>query len=153
MTKFIIIEEKDFEQARKEIRKNLDKVVVFSSNKDELNRKVLEKEPIKILLLNQSHRKDRIKQRSSGFNQVMARIARKNNVKIGINLDEIIFSKDKRKAEILARVAQNIRLCNKNKVEMVFVSKENKRDIYDLKSLGLVLGMPTWMTRNLEILI
>ena len=32
---------------------------------------------------------------------------------------------------------------------MKFICKENKRDIYDLRSLGLVLGMPTWMAKEL----
>ena len=56
----------------------------------------------------------------------------------------------KQKAEIIARIKQNIRICNKNKLNMKFISpSEIKRNQHDLKSLGLVLGMPTWMTKNL----
>ena len=58
-------------------------------------------------------------------------------------------SKGKRKADILARIKQNIMLCNKNKLKMTFVQLKAKRNIYDLKALGVVLGMPTWMTKNL----
>ena len=107
--------------------------------------------PIDILLLNQSKRKDFSKQRNSGFNQVLAKIAVKNKIGVGINLDEIINSKPKQKAEILARVRQNIKLCNKNKLKMNFISPSGKikRNIYDLKALGLVLGMPTQMVKNL----
>ena len=144
----IIIYEKDFQKARKKIRENPRKVVIFSSDDDELNKKILEKENIDILLLNLSSRKDRMKQRDSGFNHVLARLAKKKNISLGINLDEIINSKPKEKSEILARVKQNIKLCNKNKLKMKFISSE-KRDRYNLKSLGLVLGMPTWMTKNL----
>jgi len=144
----IIIYEKDFQKARKKIRENPRKVVIFSSDDDELNKKILEKENIDILLLNLSSRKDRMKQRDSGFNHVLARLAKKKNISLGINLDEIINSKPKEKSEILARVRQNIKLCNKNKLKMKFISSE-KRDKYNLKSLGLVLGMPTWMTRDL----
>ncbi|GAJ24567.1 unnamed protein product, partial [marine sediment metagenome] len=104
---------------------------------------------IDILLLSQSHKKDRQKQRESGFNQVLAKIAKKKNVAIGINLNEIIDSKKKEKSKILGRVRQNIKLCNKNKLNMKFIEQKNKRDNYDLKALGLVLGMPTWMTKNL----
>lgn len=149
---YALINEKDFEKARKKIKENKGKKIVFSSDSDDLNRKILEKENIDILLLNQSKRKDRQKQRDSGFNHVLAKTAKKNNVTIGINLDEIINSSGKNKSEILARIKQNIKLCNKNKLKMKFIAadKKNQRDIYDLKALGLVLGMPTWMTKSLD---
>ncbi len=147
MKEQIIIQEKNFDLARKKIRENKGKIIIFSGN-DELNRKILEKEKIDILLLNQKERKDKQKQRDSGFNQVLAKIAKKNNIVIGINLDEMINAKAKRKAEILARVRQNIKLCNKNKLKMKFITQK-QRDIYDLKALGLVLGMPTHLTKNL----
>ena len=141
-----IINETSFDKVRKRIQK-AEGEKVFSSNDDELNRKVLEKLGIDVLLLNLSGRRDRLKQRDSGFNQVLAKIAKKNNVVIGINFDEIIESKNEKREKILARVKQNIRLCNKNKLKMKFIvqEKENERNIYDLRALGLVLGMPTWM--------
>ncbi len=147
----VLIKETTFEKARREIKKNSGKKIIFSSDDDELNRKILEKEKIDVLLLNQKTRKDFQSQRNSGFNHVLAKIAKKNNVVIGINLDEIINSASKQKAEILARVRQNIMLCNKNKLKMKFIAQEkkNQRNIYDLKALGLVLGMPTRMTREL----
>ena len=144
----IIIQETNFDKARKKIKENKDKIIIFSSNDDELNRKILEKEKINIFLVNQKGRKDKQKQRDSGFNQVLAKIAKKNNITIGINLYEIINAKAKRKAEILARVKQNIKLCNKNKLKMEFIT-QTQRDIYDLRALGLVLGMPTSITKNL----
>lgn len=144
------IKENNFEKARKAIReqKKLKNQIIFASSNDDLSRKILEKEPVNILVILQAHRKDKQKQRDSGFNQVLAKIAKKNKVQIGICLDEIIASKDKKRADILARIIQNIKLCSKNKINMKFCG-ENIRDIYDLKSLGLVLGMPTWMTKNL----
>jgi RNase P/RNase MRP subunit p30 len=145
----ILISENNFDRARKLIRESQGKKIIFSSDDDELNRKILEKENIEILLLNQEGRKDFQKQRNSGFNHVFAKLAKKKNIIIGINLDEIINSEEKQKAIILARVIQNIKICNKNKLKMKFVSKSQKRNILDLKSLGLVLGMPTWMFSNL----
>ena len=153
MKDFALINENDFMKARKEIRKSNNKKIIFSGLDDELNRKILEKEKIDVLLLNQSGRTDKTKQRNSGFNHVLAKIAKKKGVAIGINFDEIMESGKKRKADILGRVIQNVKLCNKNKLKMkfVFLKNKNKRDIYDVKSLGLVLGMPTWMTKNLNI--
>ncbi len=150
MDNFFLIKENTFVKAREEIKKNRNKTIIFSSSDDELNRKILEKEKIDILLLNQSGRKDSMKQRNSGFNQVLAKIAKKNNVVVGINFDEIIESRGKNKAEIFGRIIQNIKLCNKNKLKMKFICLKNERDVYDLKSLGLVLGMPTWMTSSLN---
>ena len=143
----ILIQSKNFDEARKKIRESKGKEIIFSSDNDELNRKVMEKESITVLLLNQKNRKDRMKQRDSGFNQVLAKIAKKNGVVLGINLDEIITSKGRNKYEIIGRIKQNIKLCNKNKLKMRFVSLEGKhtKDIHDLRALGLVLKMPTWM--------
>lgn len=147
----IIIKEDNFDKARKKIKENKDKEIIFSSDDDELNRKILEKEDINVLLLNLTGRKDFQKQRNSGFNQVLAKLAKKKNVAMGINLDEIVSSNSIMKSKILARISQNIKLCNKNKLKMKFIAqnKNNERNIYDLKSLGLVLGMPTWMTKDL----
>jgi len=146
MKNYSLIQEINFDKARKKIR-GAKSQIIFSGS-DELNRKILKKERIDVLLLNQKKRRDKQKQRDSGFNQVLAKLAKKNNVTIGINLEEIIETKSKEKAEILARVQQNIKLCNRNKLQMKFVG-EIQRDKYDLQALGLVLGMPTWMTKNL----
>lgn len=151
----IIIKEKTFEKAKKAIEKaRKEKLpVIFSSEDDELNRKILEKEKIDIFLINLSDKKDRQKQRDSGLNQILAKIAKKQDVTIGINLDELIESSTKEKSQILARIRQNIKLCNKAKLKMKFLSPsqkpENQRNIYDLKSLGLVLGIPTNIVKNL----
>ena len=145
---FVLIRENDFQKARKKIKESKEKRI-FSSNNDELNRKILEKEKIDVLLLNQSQRRDRMKQRDSGLNHILAKIAKKKGVAIGINLDEIIDSNPKEKTEILSRIRQNIKICNKNKLKMEFISQKNKRDVHDLKSLGLSLGMPTWMTESI----
>ena len=147
----VILTEKNFNKLKEQIKKNKEKEIIFSSNDDELNRKVLEKLPIKILLINLKNRKDYGKQRNSGFNQVMAKIAKKNNIQIGINFDEIVEEKNlTEKAKILGRLKQNIFLCKKNKIQMKFILKNQKRNIYDLKSLGLILGMPTKIVKNLK---
>ncbi len=164
----IILTEKNFNKLKEQVKKNSEKEIIFSSNDDELNRKVLEKLKIQILLINQEGRKDFQKQRNSGLNHVLAKIAKKNNIQIGINFDEIVEAHPRvypdkssskistrgrnirEKANILARIKQNIILCNKNKVGMKFIMKKHQRNISDLKSLGLVLGMPTGMTKEID---
>ncbi len=151
----ILITETNFNKLKDKVKKEKleDKTVIYSSEDDELNRKVIEKLAINILLINQTNRKDFQKQRNSGFNQVMAKIAKKGNITIGINFDEILESNSlKEKAAILSRIKQNIFLCNKNNIKMKFIiqKEKNQRNIYDLKSLGLILGMPTWMVSSLS---
>lgn len=154
---YVLISGKDFNEIRKKIREaQKEKAeIIFTSDDDELARKVLEKEAIGMLLISQEGRKDRIKERGSGFNQVLSRLAKKKGVIIGINLDEILKAGEEEKAGILARVRQNVKLCNKDKLKMMFISRESakkpekEKNRYDLKALGLVLGMPTWMTKNL----
>jgi RNase P/RNase MRP subunit p30 len=146
--KKILISENTFEKARKKIRENKDKEIIFTSNDDELNRKIMEKENIINILISQKSRKDFSKQRNSGLNQVMAKIAKKRKIIINIDFDEIVDSKDKEKSRIISRIIQNIKLCNKYKVKMIFLSKKYKRSTHEFRALGLVLGMPTWMTKN-----
>lgn len=149
----IIIQENSFEKARNKIKKESPpEGIIFTSENDDLNRKVLEKLDIETLLLNQKNRKDYHKQRNSGLNHVLAKIAKERKIEIGINLDEILEIKNKiEKAKILSRIKQNIKLCSKNDVKMKFISlkKQNQEDKKQLKSLGLVLGMPTWMIKKL----
>jgi len=146
--KQIILTETNFNRLKELVKKNPEKEIIFSSNDDEFNRKVLEKLPIKVLLINLESRKDFQRQRNSGFNQVMAKLAKKNKIQIGINFDELISSKNKEK--ILSRIIQNIKLCNKQKVQMKFVSQKRNINKNNLKSLGSVLGMPTWMIKNIN---
>lgn len=153
-TNQILLTETNFSKLKDKIKKAKEenKVIIFNSEDDELNRKVIEKLPIDILLLNLSNKKDFQKQRNSGFNQVIAKAMKKNNIQLGINFDEIVEETNlKKKSEILARIKQNIKLCNKNKVKMKFIvqKEKNQRNLYDLKSLGLVLGMPTQMIKDL----
>jgi RNase P/RNase MRP subunit p30 len=150
----ILLTETNFSKLKDAIKKEKseNKEIVYSSEDDELNRKVVEKLPIDILLLNLSNRKDFQKQRNSGLNQVIAKAMKKKNIILGINFDEIIEERNLRnKSEIRARLKQNITLCNKNKIKMKFIiqKEKNNRNIHDLKSLGLILGMPTWITKEL----
>ena len=66
----MIITEKEFNKL-KLIVKNAKSPIIYSSDDDEMNRKVIEKLPIEILLINVEGKKDFSKQRNSGFNQVM----------------------------------------------------------------------------------
>ena len=146
-----VITNTNFEQIRKKVSeaKESSKKVIFQSNDDELNLKIMEKLDIDVILINESGRKDFSKQRNSGFNQVMSKLAKKKKIALGINFDEIIHSKGNEKAEIIARIIQNINLAKKDKLNVKFISKnQNIKDEYDIKALGLILGMNTKMAQG-----
>ena len=146
-----VITNTNFEQIRKKVSeaKESSKKVIFQSNDDELNLKIMEKLDIDVILINESGRKDFSKQRNSGFNQVMSKLAKKKKIALGINFDEIIHSKGNEKAEIISRIIQNINLAKKDKLNVKFISKnKNIKDEYDIKALGLILGMNTKMAQD-----
>ena len=55
MKQTILLTEKNFNRLREQVKKNSEKKIIFTSNDDELNRKVLEKLLIQILLQSGSH--------------------------------------------------------------------------------------------------
>jgi RNase P/RNase MRP subunit p30 len=147
-----ILTKMNFNKLKNEVKENKDNFLIFNSDDDELNRKVIEKLDVNVLLVNLLGRKDFQKQRNSGFNQVMAKVMKKKNIVLGINFEEILECKSLReKSDIFARIRQDVFLCKKNNVKMkfIFLDEKNSRNVYDLKSLGLVLGMDTKMVKEL----
>jgi len=138
-----IINTLSLDKTRKEIQelKKQKKQVIVLAQDDEFNRKILEIKDVDILLSPELHdRKDKLKQRDSGLNEVLCKIASKNNIKIGLEINKIRKTKDKNRAIILARIMQNIKLCKKAGTELVLLGKYNKKDAF---SLLLTLGCST----------
>ena len=116
-------------------------LVVVEGGDDKINRACVENNKVDILLSPEKGRKDdSVYFRNSGLNHILCKLANKNQVAIGFNFDDLEESKDR---EILiGRIMQNIRLCRKYKVDMVFDSFGNKKaDVNNLISFARVLGM------------
>lgn len=108
-----MINTKNLEETKKLLGKELLLKVVLAQN-DEFNRKILEYGRFDILLsVEAGGRKDKIRQTDSGLNHVLAGISKKNEVAIGIDLQEISTFAPKEKAERLSRIIQNISICRK----------------------------------------
>lgn len=137
----VIIKEKNFSKLKELVKSNKGKEIVFVSGDDDLNRKVLEKLDIDVLVVLLDARRDFMKQRNSGLNEIMIKLMKKNKTSLGVLVDEIIFSKNKEK--ILSRLKQNIDLCKRQEVKMVFVQNKVDVDERSLKSLLSVLGAAT----------
>ena len=103
------------------------------------NRKVLESKDTEILILNHKSGRDTLKQRESGLNQVLCKIAKDNNITLAINLKELTEEKDKKiKALLLSRIIQNINLIKKYKNSFKLLNCKNKQQGFSfLISLGL----------------
>ncbi len=140
----MIINTPNLNQARKQIQelKKQNKEVIIKSQDPEFNRKILENKDVDVLLSPEFHnRKNKLKQRDSGLNEVLCKLAKKNNIKIAINLDEIIKQSKKQKAILLARIMQNISLCKRTKTQFIIMQKNiDKKSLF---SLLLNLGMDT----------
>ncbi len=131
-------------ETRKQIQKlkkeNPDVEIVVRAQGDEYNRKILENPDVDVLLgVELYNRKDFMKQRDSGLNEIMCKLAKKNNIKIGIDVGEIARLGKIDKARVLARVMQNIELCKRTSADMVVypVGKFGKQDVMSfILSLG-----------------
>lgn len=129
-----IINTQDLNQARKEIQafKKQNKEIIVKSQDDTFNRKILENKDVDIFLSPELHnRKEKLKQRDSGLNEFLCKLAKKNNIKIGIDIAEIKKLEKKEKSKILSRIIQNIRLCNRTKTQIILFpkTKHKKQDI------------------------
>jgi RNase P/RNase MRP subunit p30 len=152
MRDYEFLTEKNFNKLKEQVKRaKLDgKEIIYFSGDDDFNRKVAEKLDIDYLGISLLERKDFMKQRDSGFNEVLARILKKSEICLGVDFQEILkLNNRETKDQILSRLKQNIILCNKNRIQIKFFNIGKNRDEKGIKSLGLVLGMPTWMVKKL----
>lgn len=144
---FVIIDQQNWEKARKEIDKASasggKKQIIVKGHDIEFNRLALENKKVNALILQQHKgQKDRLKERASGLNQVLCKIASESSKLILIDFKEILDARGKEKAKVLARLMQNITLLQKYKVKTSIINKSS-RDNYDLFSFLLTLGSNT----------
>ena len=114
-----------------------DWVVAKSSDQD---RQLLEGSKIKMIYgFEQSPLKDRMHQTISGLNHILCEIAKKNIISIGFSYSFL------ENPTIIGRMMQNIELCRKYKVKMIFASfakdPMHLRQAHDVNSLFRLLGV------------
>jgi len=139
----MIINTSNFQEIRNQIQKskkiNLTENIVVRAGDEEFNRKILEIKGVNILLSPELHeRKDKLKQRDSGLNEFLCKLASKNNIKIAIDLDKIKKLDKKQKARAIARIIQNISLCKRTKTQII-LWPENKYKKQDIMSFLMTL--------------
>ena len=118
----------------------------MQAQNDEFNRKILENKDVDIIINPEMHnRKDKLKQRDSGLNEVLCKLAKKNNIKIGLDISELKNIKGKEKAKILARIMQNIKLCKRTGAELIITGNYDKKNAF---SFLVTLGASTEMAKK-----
>jgi RNase P/RNase MRP subunit p30 len=131
-------------------RRMSDLVLVLGS---ENNRQVLEQGHADVLfeLETQQHR-DFIYQKNSGLNHILAELAVKKEVIIGLSFSMLINSEPKNRPRLFGRLMQNMRLCKKYKAKMAIASfaraPEEMRAMVDLRSLFACLGLEQSMAKQ-----
>ncbi len=132
-----MIDTDNLDLARKQIRIAKRPIIVLAKG-DEFNRRILEYGKFDVLLsIESGGRRDKIKQMDSGLNEIVAKIAAKNNIAIGLDMQEIAGLGKREKAIRLARIKQNIEICRKAGTKMVVLNCEDKRNAFSLLiSLG-----------------
>lgn len=133
-----MIDTNNIEQARKEIqklKKNNNKVVVLAKD-DEFNRKIFEMKDVDIVVGLEFNRRDKLKQRDSGMNEVIAKLGKTNDIKIGIDISRIQKLNRLEKAKILSRIMQNIKLCRRTGAKIILLDANNKKASSFIISLG-----------------
>lgn len=140
-----IIETEDVEKAKRMIKEKK-KPVIIKATSDIFNRKMVEHGKFDILLSPESiEGKDMLKYLNSGLNNVTAKIAAKNKVSIGINIEKIRMLQKKDKAILTSRIMQNIKICRKMKTK---ISMIGCKDYRNGMSLLLSLGASTKQARE-----
>ncbi|MEM4625348.1 MAG: hypothetical protein QXJ28_01080 [Candidatus Pacearchaeota archaeon] len=125
------------------------KFIIVKARDNEFNRKIVENKKVNCIfdleLANDLNKIEPVKWRDSGLNSVLCRLAKKNEVSIGINLNTL--KNYWQNVTYLSRLIQNIRLCNKyrNKVVLINLKDNDERNIF---SLLLCLGLDTKMAKE-----
>ena len=146
----MIISTPNLNQVRKEIQlaKKKGGLVIVKAQDEEFNRKILEIPGVSVLLSPELHnRKDYLKQRDSGLNEHLCKLAKKNNIKIAINIEEISKLDKKLKARILARIKQNIELCKRTGCQII-IWPEGKHKKQDIMAFFLTLKGSTQLGKK-----
>lgn len=140
----MITDTSNIEEAKKLIRKaekDKQRPIIVKAKDVDFNRKILEYGKFDVLLSPESVQ-GRLSLRNidSGLDYVMANLAAKNKISIGIDFSILDSIEKKEKAKILSKIKQNIDLCKKAGTKISAINYKDKRDA---QSLLLSLGAST----------
>jgi len=133
-----LIDTKNINEVRKQIQnlKKENKKVVVVAKDDVFNRKIFEINDVDMVIDLELHdRRDRLKQRDSGLNEILCKLAKKNDIVIGIDIRKIKKLEIKEKGIVMGRIIQNIKLCKRTKTNIVLLPEYSKQEILSFFSV------------------
>lgn len=143
----VLIKTNDTNELRKKISSfsSKNKKIIVLGSTDEINRISVEDKRVSMLLQPEAEKtKDFMRYRNSGLNHVLCKLAVRKNTAIGFSYFAVKLAKGLKRADLLARMMQNARLCRKYKTKIVLASFGKKvSSTYTLKSFGATIGMST----------
>lgn len=102
---------KNIEEAKKMIKLAKSPIIILGQDPT-FNRKLLEYGKFNVLMSPERLEKNSsLKQSNSGLNEILARIAKKNKISIGIDIDDLKSLSPKEKISRLTKIKQNIKIC------------------------------------------
>jgi len=133
----MIIDTNDIDKAKDLIKKSTYPILIRAQN-DIFNRKILEFGKIDYIVFPDSQkRKSNLRYIDSGFNSVLAKLAKKKDISVLIDIKDIRFISKKEKAQELEKIHGIINLCNKYRIKINILNyKDVKNSRPILHSLG-----------------
>lgn len=127
-------------------KKSSAKVAVIAKD-EEFNRKILENKNVNCLIFKEFPKgKNSLKQRDSGLNHVLCKLANENQIVISFDFSGFFSMGDFDKSNFLSKLMQNIKLCKKYKVDILILGiKSDKKDLFHFL---LTLGADTNMAKK-----
>ena len=147
---FIDADEKESRKIIESI-KNSKKKIAIKARDEVFNRRVLETMKIDYLVsLEINTSKDTLKQRGSGFNHVLAKIAAKNKIDIVVSLENLFLFSGIELSKYIAKIIQNIKICRKAKcnIKIASFSKNKFYSTNERERLGFSWGMSSQQARQ-----
>jgi RNase P/RNase MRP subunit p30 len=125
----------------------------FVGGDGSLNRRAVESLKIDYLVSPEALTgKDTLKQRDSGLNHVVAKMAKEKGILVVVDFGEIASLKGKEKARRIARVMQNVDVCRKVgcgiRIASLAGSKKDVVSELGRKAFGVTLGMSSSEIRD-----
>ena len=129
------------------------KIVALVGGDDAFNRRAVESLKIDYLVSpERGVKKDSLKQRDSGINHVVAKMAAEKGIVVVVDFAEVAGLKGKDKALRLGRVIQNVKICRKAgckiKIASLASSENGLVDEKGRKSIGESFGMSSSQVRD-----
>ncbi len=128
-------------------------LILKEGGSEDQNRKFVSNKQINVLMDPElKSLGDKVHYRVSGLNQVLAKLAKTNDVAIGFGFSFVLNANGVERARILGRMRQNVKICSKVGTKMVVCSYANNlkemRGAKDLLAFARLIGMSGDESKN-----